>query len=118
MKLRSITESHTLEQKDDGWVIRTPYGYIDYVHKDEDDVNEIWWVESSKRGHGPELVDLMQATHPASTIAWGVTSAAGEGLMKKWHRLHPEIEMAVGAHEGQFDPFGHDEEDDYDDDIY
>lgn len=117
MKLRTISESHTVEpSQGDGWVIRTPYGYIDYRH-DEEGVNEIWWVESQKRGHGSELVDLMQATHPAHTIAWGATSGAGEGLMEKWHRLHPEIDCVSGAHEGQFDPFEH-EEDEYEDDLY
>jgi hypothetical protein len=117
MKLSAISESHTLEQKDDGWVIRTPYGYIDYVHKPEDDANEIWWVESKRKGHGKELVDLMQATHPASTVAWGVTSPEGRHLMKSWCDKHPEIDCMTGAHEGQFDPFGHDDEDD-EHDIY
>jgi hypothetical protein len=116
MKLRTIIESYTLEPKDDGWVIRTPYGYIDYVH--DEDVNEIWWIESKKKGHGTELIDLMQATHPASTIAWGVTSRSGEGLMKKWHKLHPEIDCATGAHEGQFDPFNHEEDPEFEDDLY
>ena len=119
MKLRIIAEEHKVEpSQGDGWIIRTPHGYIDYRHTDEG-VNEIWWVESQKPGHGVELVDLMQSTHPADTISWGATSAAGEGLMKKWHRLHPEVDYEVGAHEGQFDPFGNDEdEDEYEDDIY
>lgn len=107
MKLSLILENteYTVEQKDDGWIIRTKYGYIDYVHDEEMDTNEIWWVESRKKGHGSELVDLMQSRHPASTIAWGVISQAGEGLMRKWHRNHPDIECVEGPHDGQFDPF-------------
>lgn len=104
MRLRLISEKHTIEpSQGDGWIIRTPDGYIDYRHNEG--VNEIWWVESNRRGHGTELVDLMQATHPAEVVSWGVTSGAGKGLMEKWHTLHPEIECETGAHEGQFDPF-------------
>lgn len=87
------------------YVIKTSHGYIDYVHKPEDDTNEIWWVESSKAGHGSELIDLMQQNHPVGNIAWGVTSAAGQGLAEKWHRNHPDIFMIEGPHENQFDPF-------------
>lgn len=99
----------------DGWKIKTPWGYIDYRHLDEDGVNEIWWVESRKRGHGSQLVDLMQAQHPAGVIAWGATSQAGEGLMRKWHAAHPDVECYTGVHEGQFDPFAHDQDEDDDD---
>lgn len=95
----------------DGWKIITPHGYIDYRPRTEDGVNEIWWVESSKKGHGSQLVNLMQKQHPATGIAWGVTSRAGEGLMNKYHRENPHVEKYTGPHEGQFDPFGHDDED-------
>jgi hypothetical protein len=103
---KKLSESvqYTIEpSQGDGWKIQTPHGYIDYRHADG--INEIWWVESNKRGHGSELVDLMQKHHPAETIAWGVTSGAGRGLMKKWHRMHPEVEYDDTPHEGQFDPF-------------
>ena len=115
MKLKLITESYTIEPKDDGWVIKTQHGYIDYVHND--DTNEIWWIESNKKGHGKELVDLMQSVHPASVVAWGVTSDGGHHLMQSWCAKHPDIVCVHGAHEGQFDPFGHsydyyDDEDD------
>lgn len=96
----------------DGFKITTPFGYIDYRPRPEDGVNEIWWIESKKKGHGSQLVDLMQKHHPAEVIAWGVTSHAGEGLMEKWHRNHPDIQCSTGAHDGQFDPFEHDDEDD------
>lgn len=99
----------------DGFKITTPFGYIDYRPRPEDGVNEIWWVESRRKGHGSQLVDLMLKHHPAEAIAWGVTSQAGEGLMRKYHREHPRIECIEGAHEGQFDPFGHEEEEDEDD---
>ena len=89
----------------DGWLITTPYGEIEYTNNDADSVNEIWWIESKKRGHGSQLVDLMQKYHPADAIAWGVTSTSGEGLMHKWHKAHPEIECIEGDHEGQFNPF-------------
>lgn len=103
--------------QDDGWVIKTQYGYIDYRHDDNNDINEIWWVESHKKGHGSELVDLMQQQHPASSIAWGATSLDGEKLMKKWHGRHPEIECITGDHEGQFNPFADDDIESYEDDL-
>jgi hypothetical protein len=105
MRLHTIIESEYSinPSQGDGWLIRTDHGYIDYRH--EEGVNEIWWVESNKRGHGSELVDLMQKHHPAEAISWGATSQGGEGLMKKWHREHPDVECYSGAHEGQFDPF-------------
>lgn len=94
----------------DGWIIRTPYGYIDYRHDDDNDVNEIWWVESHKKGHGSELIDLMQNQHPAGNIAWGATSISGEQLMNRWHNQHPDIQCITGDHEGQYNPFEHDSE--------
>ena len=42
----------------DGFKITTPHGHIDYRHADG--TNEIWWVESHKKGHGSDLVDAMQ----------------------------------------------------------
>ena len=103
---RQLLEGIRVEQSQgDGWIIRTDFGYIDYRPNPDEDTNEIWWVESKRRGHGSELVDLMQKQHPASNIAWGVTSGAGEGLMKKWHREHPDVGCIEGDHEGQFDPF-------------
>ncbi|MDB4490083.1 hypothetical protein N9045_01065 [bacterium] len=89
----------------DGWRIDTNYGYIDYRHDDYENVNEVWWVESKQRGGGSKLVDLMMKHHPAEAVSWGVTSGAGEGLMRKWHRNNPQIEMIHEPHEGQFDPF-------------
>lgn len=115
---RALAEDVRIEpDQGDGWKITTPYGYIQYRHAADDGVNEIWWVESRRRGHGSELVDLMQQHHPASAIAWGATSQAGDGLMCKWHAAHPGVECVTGVHDGQFDPFGHDDEggDDWDD---
>ena len=116
MKLRYIIETYTIKpSQGDGWKIETPYGYIDYRHDEDNDINEIWWVESHRKGHGSELVDLMQQQHPAGSIAWGATSLAGEGLMRKWHLNHPDIECLNGDHEGQFNPFDHGESDDEED---
>lgn len=100
----------------DGWIIRTPHGYIDYRHNSKEDVNEIWWVESNKKGHGSELVDLMQKHHPAGTIAWGVTSGAGRGLMNKYHKNNPHLDYTDNPHDGQFDPFDTNE-DEYEDEF-
>ena len=106
------SENYKIEpSQGDGWIIRTQYGYIDYRHNADESVNEIWWVESNKKGHGSELVDLMQKNHPAETIAWGVTSNSGRGLMKKYHRNNPNIDYTDHPHEGQFDPFGNQEYD-------
>ena len=116
MKLRYIIETYTIKpSQGDGWKIETPYGYIDYRNDEDNDINEIWWVESHRKGHGSELVDLMQQQHPAGSIAWGATSLAGEGLMRKWHLNHPDIECLNGDHEGQFNPFDHGESDYRDD---
>ena len=104
----------------DGWKISTPHGYIDYRHVSDGDgdVNEIWWVESHQRGHGSDLVDLMQKHHPALAVAWGATSQSGDALRKRWHKKHPQIScIDSGPFEGQFDPFGHDDVDDLDDDL-
>ena len=92
------------ESQGDGWLISTEWGHIDYRPTDCG-VNEIWWIESHKRGHGCELVDLMQSSHPADHIAWGATSEAGAALMEKYHRLHPEISFCNETHEGQYNPF-------------
>ena len=104
----------------DGWKISTPHGYIDYRHVigGDGDVNEIWWVESHRRAHGSELVDLMQEHHPALAVAWGATSQSGDALRKRWHKKHPQILCIEGPFEGQFDPFGHDNDldNDLDDD--
>lgn len=105
------------EDQGDGFKITTPHGYIQYRPVDGGETNEIWYVESNKKGHGSELVDLMQKHHPASSIAWGALSQSGRGLMEKWHRNHPDVEMIDGgAFEGQFDPFGNDHEDEDEDD--
>jgi hypothetical protein len=93
----------------DGWIITTPHGFIDYRPNPEGEINEIWWIESNKRGHGTQLIDLMQTQHPATAIAWGITSQAGKALAQSWHKKHPEIEALTGPHEGQFDPYNHDE---------
>lgn len=99
----------------DGYKIVTPHGYIDYRHRPDDKVNEIWWVESHKKNHGSDLVDLMQKHHPADAIAWGVTSHAGEDLRERWHTKNPKVDSITGPHDGQFDPFGHENEDEDDD---
>lgn len=106
MKLATILENDykIRPSQGDGWRIDTDYGYIDYRHNEGND-NEIWWVESKQKGGGSKLVDLMMKYHPADAISWGVTSGAGEGLMHKWHRNNPQIEMNHEPHEGQFDPF-------------
>lgn len=113
----------------DGWKITTPYGHIDYRHVTpspdapvEDRVNEIWWVESHKAGHGSELVDLMQQHHPAGIIGWGVTTPAGKKLRDRWHAAHPHVTADNSPFEGQFDPSGNNygEEEgeyDFDDDV-
>ena len=107
MKLSLLHESVKPTPHHDGtpnaFVIRTEHGYIDYVHKG--DVNEIWWVESKKSGHGSELIDLMQKFHPAENIAWGAVSIAGKALADKWHRNHPNIGRIDGPHDSQFNPF-------------
>ena len=108
-KLWLENQGFTIERdQEDGWLIRTPHGYIQYRHVDG--TNEIWWVESNKQGHGSELVDLMQKQHPAEHIAWGVTSNSGNGLMQKYHRNNPDITYSDSPHEGQFDPFQHDQD--------
>lgn len=109
-----------IKSQGDGWKITSPHGEIEYrIIEDEDGetINEIWWVESSKPGHGTELVNYMLKEHPANAIAWGVTSHSGEKLMEKFHRLYPKIQCIKGVHEGQFNPFehleSHYEQDDY-----
>ncbi len=114
---------HKIEpDQGDGFKITTPYGRINYRPVPHEDRNEIWWVESHKKNHGSELVDLMQHYHPAGEIAWGATSQSGEGLRQRWHAAHPEVAGGEGKsypHEGQFDPFDHgddeEEDKDYDD---
>ena len=107
MKLFAIVENHKVERSQgDGWRITTDYGFVDYVHNDLDSTNEVWWIESHKRGHGSELLDLMMKQHPADTIAWGVTSHSGKKLRDKYHKLHPEIYQSNYPHDGQFDPSG------------
>lgn len=108
----------------DGWVITTPQGYIDYRHNADQDVNEIWWVETKVkgRGHGKRLVDLMQMAHPASAIGWGVTTPDGKALRDSWHKKNSNIEAYNGAFEGQFDPsgnnYGEDEDEDFEDEDF
>ncbi len=120
MKLRQITESITVTpSQGDGFKITTEFGYIEFRPRPEEDTNEIWWVESHKKGHGSELVDMMQRHSPASQITWGATSQAGEELRQKWHAANPMISGGEGRsipHEGQFDPFEH-ELDDLDDEV-
>ena len=106
----------------DGWKITTPQGYIDYRHNAEEGTNEIWWVETNKKGkgHGKRLVDLMQMAHPATTVGWGVTTGDGKALRDSWHRNNPGVEMSDGAFDGQYDPSGNNygqDEDDFDDDY-
>jgi len=118
-KLWLETIQHTIEpSQGDGWIIRTADGYIDYRHDADEDTNEIWWVESNRKGHGSELVDLMQSRHPAGTVAWGVRSNSGTGLMNKWHRNNPKIDYTDHPHDGQFDPFGNTDHQDELDDLY
>lgn len=109
------SEGYKIEpDQGDGWKITTPHGYIQYRNDPEESTNEIWWVQSEKKGHGSELVDLMQKHHPAETIAWGITSGAGRGLMKKYHRNNPHIDYSDHPHEGQFNPGFEQEYDDWD----
>jgi hypothetical protein len=104
-------EHEIKEDQGDGFKITTPYGYIQYRPVKNEDTNEIWWVESHLPTHGMDLVDLMQKHHPASAIAWGALSSSGRGLMERWHDAHPEVQKVdSGPFEGQFDTFGHDEE--------
>jgi hypothetical protein len=97
---------YTIEpSQGDGFVIKTAHGKIDY-RPTKDGTNEIWWVESNRKGHGSELVSLMQKHHPADSISWGVTSKSGEALRRKWHGQNPKITSIHGyPHEGQFDPY-------------
>jgi hypothetical protein len=99
-------EAVVSESQGDGVKIQTPHGYIDYRHRPDEGTNEIWWVESHKRGHGSALVDMMQKNHPAASIGWGVTTPDGKGLRDRWHAAHPDVEKQDGAFEGQFDPSG------------
>lgn len=117
--LKEQSVDYTIQpSQGDGWIIKTKYGYIDYRHDPLNDTNEIWWVESHKKDHGSQLVDLMQQKHPASNIAWGATSISGEKLMTKWHGQHPDIQCITGDHEGQFNPFDHDNaEDEFEDEF-
>lgn len=119
MKLRQITENVTVTpSQGDGYKIATKFGYIEFRPRPEEDINEIWWVESHKKGHGFELVDMMQKHSPASHIAWGATSQAGEELRQRWHAANPMISGGEGRsvpHEGQFNPFEHDDKDEFDD---
>ena len=62
MVLNEENERYSIKPKDDGFVIQTEHGMIDY--RPTDASNEIWWVESKKKGHGSHLVDLMQKTPP------------------------------------------------------
>ena len=102
--LKEDKKKHSIKAKDDGFVISTEHGMIDY--RPTNDSNEIWWVESKKKGHGSELVDLMQKEHPNGAISWGVSSKAGEGLRKKWHKKNKNIQSIHGSpHDGQFNPF-------------
>ena len=101
--LEESRKLYSIKPKDDGFVIRTEHGMIDY--RPTEDTNEIWWIESKKKGHGSELVNIMQREHPRSAIAWGATSKSGEGLRKKWHKKNPKVQSITGPHEGQFDPF-------------
>jgi hypothetical protein len=92
----------------DGFKITTKHGYIDY-RPDGDEHNEIWWVESKKRGHGSDLVNLMLKHHPAKEISWGATSSSGQAFREKWHKANPHVVDATEGervpHDGQFDPF-------------
>ncbi len=111
-------DAQITQSQGDGWVITTPQGYIDYRHDPDQDTNEIWWVESKKRGkgYGKRLVDLMQMAHPASTIGWGVTTPEGKNLRDSWHKRNPGVQQSDGAFEGQFDPSGNNYgQDDFDD---
>ena len=104
----------------DGWKITIPQGYIDYRHDPNQGVNEIWWVEANKRGkgYGKRLVDLMQMAHPATTVAWGVTTPDGKDLRDSWHKKNAGIEQSDGAFEGQFDPSGNNYGEDGDDEDF
>jgi len=109
------------EDQQDGFRIDTGSGFIQY--RPLEGVNEIWWIESRKRGGGAELMDLMMRHHPADTVAWGATSESGQAFRKKWHAAHPGVADATEGDrvpfEGQFDPYdqGHDETDDEFDDA-
>lgn len=107
--LETFTGPHRIEpSQGDGFKITTPHGYIDYRPTKEGH-NEIWWIESHKRGHGAELMDLMLKHHPTKEVAWGATSTAGQAFRKKWHRANRHVQDADGGErvpfEGQFDPF-------------
>jgi GNAT superfamily N-acetyltransferase len=103
----------------DGFKITTPHGFIQY--RPTDHANEIWWIESHRRNHGRELMDLMLKHHPHEAVAWGATSSSGEAFRERWHAANPHVLDADEGHrqpfEGQFDPFDHGESE-YDEDDF
>lgn len=105
---RSNPARHTTrEDQGDGFRIDTDFGFIQY--RPLEYANEVWWVESHRRGGGDVLMDLMLHHHPTDIVAWGATSAAGQAFRKKWHAAHPSVADATDGvrepFEGQFDPY-------------
>jgi hypothetical protein len=102
------------EDQGDGFRIDTDFGNIQYRPVDGD--NEVWWIESHKRGGGNKLMDLMLQHHPCESVSWGATSQQGQSFREKWHKEHPEIlDATYGAREpfeGQFDPYESDDDGD------
>lgn len=95
------------EDQGDGFRIDTDFGFIQY--RPAEGCNEVWWIESHRRGGGAKLMGLMLQHHPAEVVAWGATSVAGQAFRKKWHAAHPEVDDATAGgrvpFEGQFDPY-------------
>ena len=95
------------EDQGDGFRIDTDFGFIQYRPVDGD--NEIWWIESKKKGGGTQLMDLMVEHHPCETVSWGATSQAGQSFREKWHNAHPDIQDATDGEripfDSQFDPY-------------
>ena len=85
---------YSFSSDDRGHLLSHPDGYIDYSHverKGRPSRNEVWWVESHRKGMGTELVDRMMAAHPAEEIHWGDATDSGAALARKYRRAHPEV---------------------------
>ncbi len=114
---RHVESDHRIrEDQGDGYRIDTPHGFVQY--RPTEHANEIWWIESHKKGHANHLMDLMLQHHPHDSVAWGATSEAGQAFRERWHAKNPHVTDFDGGErvpfEGQFDPFDHGEEPDDD----
>jgi len=122
---RPPVERHSLggfrheEDEHGGHRITSDHGTIEYVPSG--DTNQVWWVESRRRGHAGELMAEMLKAHPAEYVEWGATSGQGQAFRESWHRKNPDVKDATGGErvpfDGQFDPYEHGRGD-MDDEFY